>query len=61
MPIYKDKVKGTWYVSCYYENWKGETERKMKRGFRTKKEAQSGNIHSNFKSQKIWICCLRTL
>ncbi|MEG0361759.1 MAG: site-specific integrase [Longicatena sp.] len=50
MPIYKDKVKGTWYVSCYYENWKGETERKMKRGFKTKREAQEWE-HS-FKLQK---------
>lgn len=50
MPIYKDKVKGTWYVSCYYENWKGETERKMKRGFRTRKEAQEWEY--TFKLQK---------
>lgn len=32
MLIHKDKVKRIWYVSCYYENWKGETEHKMKRG-----------------------------
>lgn len=39
MPAYKDKEKGTWYVSFYYVNWKGERERKLKRGFPTKREA----------------------
>ena len=40
MPTYKDNSKGTWYVSFYFENWKGIRERKLKRGFKTKKEAQ---------------------
>lgn len=40
MPAYKDISKGTWYISFYYKNWKGERERKLKRGFRTKHEAQ---------------------
>ena len=39
MQAYKDNTKGTWYVSFYFENWKGETERKLKRGFKTKREA----------------------
>ena len=39
MPAYKDNTKGTWYVSFYFENWKGETERKLKRGFKSKREA----------------------
>ena len=39
MPAYKDQTKGTWYVSFYYQNWKGERTRKLKRGFRTRKEA----------------------
>lgn len=39
MPAYKDKSKGTWYVSFYYENWMGIKEKKMKRGFATKREA----------------------
>ena len=38
MPAYKDK-SGKWYVSVYYDNWKGERDRKVKRGFGTKKEA----------------------
>ena len=29
MPAYKDPAKGTWYVSFYYVNWKGERERKL--------------------------------
>ncbi len=39
MPAYKDTAKGTWYVSFYYVNWKGERDRKLKRGFPTKREA----------------------
>ena len=39
MPAYKDKAKGTWYVSFYYENWTGKKEKKMKRGFKTRREA----------------------
>lgn len=40
MPVYKDEKKGTWYVSIRYLNWKGEHTRKLKRGFKSKKEAQ---------------------
>lgn len=39
MPAYKDKKNGTWYVTAYYKNWKGELSRKLKRGFNTKHEA----------------------
>ena len=39
MPAYKDKEKGTWYASFYFENWTGKKEKKMKRGFKTKREA----------------------
>ena len=39
MPAYKDKAKGTWYASFYYENWTGKKEKKMKRGFKTRREA----------------------
>lgn len=39
MPAYKDKAKGTWYVSFYYENRTGKKEKKMKRGFKTRREA----------------------
>lgn len=41
MPAYKDKKTGKWFASFYAPNWKGEREKKMKRGFETKKEAQT--------------------
>ena len=41
MPVYKDKERGTWYASFYYENWKGERLKKLRRGFSTKKEAEA--------------------
>ena len=40
MPAYKDQNKGTWYSSFYYEDWQGQRKKKMRRGFKTKKEAQ---------------------
>ena len=41
MSVYKDAKQGTWYVSFRYVDWTGEKKQKMKRGFRTKKEAQN--------------------
>ena len=38
MGAYKDK-NGTWYAQFRFTNWKGEPDRKIKRGFATKKEA----------------------
>ena len=38
MGAYKDK-NGTWYAQFRFTNWKGEADRKTKRGFATKKEA----------------------
>ena len=38
MPAYKDK-NGKWYVSVYYDNWTGKRDRKVKRGFSTRREA----------------------
>ena len=38
MAVYKDK-NGKWYVSVYYDDWRGERSRKLKRGFSTKREA----------------------
>ena len=49
MSVYKDKNKGTWYVSFRYVNWTGEKKQKLKRGFRTKKETQ--NYEIEFKRQ----------
>lgn len=40
MPVYKDKQRGTWYVSIRYRDWTGENKIKKKRGFMTQKEAK---------------------
>lgn len=39
MPVYKDKTRGTWYVSCYYTDWTGARKKKIKRGFLRQKDA----------------------
>ena len=39
MPAYKDSRQGTWYAAFYFENWKGMKQKKLKRGFATKKDA----------------------
>ena len=58
MGVYKVE-NGTWFVSCAYEDWTGKKSRKVKRGFKSKKEASdwehnflvtnSGNLEMNFK------------
>ena len=40
MPAYKDENKNTWFASFYYEDWTGERKRKVKRGFKTRREAK---------------------
>ena len=35
MPAYKDKTKGTWYVSFSYIDWTGKKTQKLKRGLKT--------------------------
>jgi len=59
MGAYKDK-NGTWYAQFRYTNWKGEPDRKTKRGFATKREAldwerdfltqSSGNLEMTFEA-----------
>ncbi len=39
MPIYKNQETGTWYIICWFTDWKGERKQKCKRGFPTKKTA----------------------
>ena len=39
MSAYKDKTQGNWYVSFRYIDWTGKKTQKLKRGFKTKKEA----------------------
>ena len=58
MAAYKDEARGTWYVSFHYNDWTGKNKRKLKRGFRTRKEAleygqkfrlqQATNLDMNF-------------
>ena len=40
MAAYKDEARGTWYVSFHYNDWTGKNKRKLKRGFRTRREAE---------------------
>lgn len=59
MGAYKDK-NGTWYAQFRFTNWKGEPDRKTKRGFATKREAldwerdfltqSSGNLEMTFEA-----------
>lgn len=37
MPAYKDEKNGKWFVSFYYKDWDGQSRKKLKRGFETKK------------------------
>lgn len=39
MPVYKNEKSDSWYVSFYFKDWNGQTKRKLKRGFATKREA----------------------
>ena len=39
MSVSQDKDRCTWYVQCRYKDWTGKTQKKTKRGFKTKKDA----------------------
>ena len=41
MPTYKNEKLGTWYCKFYYTNWDGIKKQKMKKGFKTQKEAKA--------------------
>lgn len=41
MPIYKDEVRNTWYAKFNYVDWTGNPKQKLKRGFKTQKEAKA--------------------
>ena len=45
MAAYKDEQRGTWYVSFHYYDWTGKNCRKVKRGFKTKREAPEWERH----------------
>src|SRR5699024_327774 len=48
MAIYKDKKRGTYYVSVYVELKNGERKRIMKRGFKTQAEAKKAEAEIVF-------------
>lgn len=49
MAAYKDEQRGTWYVSFQYYDWTGKNCRKVKRGFKTKREATEWERHFRMK------------
>ena len=49
MAEYKDEQRGTWYVSFHYYDWTGKNCRKVKRGFKTKREATEWERHFRMK------------
>ena len=49
MAAYKDEKRGTWYVSFHYYDWTGKNCRKVKRGFKTKREAIEWEHHFRMK------------
>ena len=40
MKAQKDTKTGKWLIQFRYTNWKGETKKTTKRGFKTKREAE---------------------
>jgi len=59
MAVYKDEERATWYCSFHYNDWTGKNCRKLKRGFKTRREAvvweqsfrnqQGANLQMTFK------------
>ncbi len=49
MAAYKDEQRGTWYVSFHYYDWTGKNCRKVKRRFKTKREATEWERHFRMK------------
>ena len=45
MPIYKDDNTNKWYYSTRYKDVYGNNKRKVKRGFKTKREAKSAEAN----------------
>jgi hypothetical protein len=51
VPVYLDNKTKKYYVSFYQKDWRGETKRILKRGFKTKREAQKFEREELLKSQ----------
>ena len=65
MPAYKDEARNTWFCKFYYKDWKGESKQKMKKGFKTKKEAQDyereflNKAHASVDmALEVWLNCI---
>ncbi len=41
MPVYKNEKLNTWFCKFYYNDWQGNKKQKMKKGFKTQKEAKA--------------------
>lgn len=41
MPVYKNDKLNTWFCKFYYNDWQGNKKQKMKKGFKTQKEAKA--------------------
>ena len=50
MSVYKDEKTGTWRAVYRYTDWNGEKKQTQKRGFKTKREAQSWEREQLIKS-----------
>lgn len=48
MAVYKDKKRGTWYVSVYVELNNGDRKRVVRRGFKTRPEAKKAEAEIIF-------------
>lgn len=51
MAIYKNEETGTWYVICWFTDWKGIRKQKCKRGFATKRSASDWEREFLFQKQ----------
>lgn len=51
MAAYKDEERGTWYVSFHFYDWTGKNKRKLKRGFKTRKEALEWERHFRMREE----------
>ncbi len=49
MTAYKDEQRGMWYVLFHHYDWTGKNCRKVKRGFKTKREATEWKHHFRMK------------
>lgn len=56
MAVYKDEERGTWYCSFHYNDWTGKNCRKLKRGFKTRRELKEflGKLYGLMDTDRIF-------